>query len=73
MHSWVFSGSKSFSGGYCVGPKFFVMGISWVETFSWVFAGSEFFSCEYFVGPTFFSGGLFRELKIFICWLHEQE
>ena len=55
--SWVFRGSKIFSRGYFVEPKFFVVGILWLWNFlSWVFCGSEIFSRGYFVGLKF-SGG----------------
>ena len=31
--SWVFRESQIFSRGYFVGPKFFLVGISWVQNF----------------------------------------
>ena len=37
-----------------MGPKFFLMGISWVgKFFTWVLRGSESFSRGYLVGPKF--------------------
>ena len=37
-------GFKTFSRGYFVSPKFFLVGISWVQNFfSWVFRGSKVF------------------------------
>ena len=59
-----FVGLKLFSWVF-VGPKYFLVGISWVQNiFSWVFVGPKFFladtfwtqnfSREYFVGPIFF-------------------
>ena len=42
-----------------VGPKFFLVGILWVQNFfSWIFCGSKIFSRGYFVGPKFFLGGI---------------
>ena len=35
--------SKNCSGGYLVGPKYFLMGIGSVFFFSWVFRASSFF------------------------------
>ena len=49
---------------YCafVGPKCFLVGISWVQNFfSWVFSGSNIFSCGYFVGPKFF--------HVYVSWV----
>ena len=41
--------------GYFVGPRFFVVDISWVRYFfSWVSRGSKIFFRGYFEGPTFF-------------------
>ena len=48
-------GSKIFSRGYFVGPKFFLLDVSWVQDFfSWVIRVSKIFSRRYFVGPNFF-------------------
>ena len=51
--------------GYFVGPKYFLVGISWVQNiFSgvfrvlWVFRVSKVFSRGYFVGPKFFRVGI---------------
>ena len=42
--------------GYFVGPNYFLVGISWVQSiFSWVFRGSKMFPCRYFVSPKIFS------------------
>ena len=54
-----------------MGPKFFLLGISWVQKFfSWVFRGSEIFSRGYFVDPKFFSwvfvGPKFFLVSIFV-------
>ena len=40
---WVFCGFKIFSCGYFLSPKFYLLGILWVQDFS----------CWYFVGPKF--------------------
>ena len=64
--SWVFRGSEifsrkyfagpNFSHGYFVSPKFFLVGILWVQNCSrQYFVGLK--SREYFVGPTFLSRG----------------
>ena len=56
---WLFRGSKLFSRGYFVGPKYFLVGISWVQIiFSWVFCGSKMFACRYFVSPKIFLVGI---------------
>ena len=34
VFSWVFRGFGIFSHGYFIGPKFFLIGISWVQNFS---------------------------------------
>ena len=64
IFSWAFHGSKIFSRGYFVGPKFVFMGISWVRHFfSWVFS----------VGPKFYLVGILwvqhfsRGFEIFSC------
>ena len=50
-----FVGLMFFSRGNFVGPKLFLVGISWVQIFfSWIFRVSEDFSRECFVGPIFF-------------------
>ena len=42
-----------------VGPKFFLLGISWFRNFfSWPFHGSRIFSRGPFVGPNFFLVGI---------------
>ena len=57
--SWAFCGSKIFSQGYFMGPKFFLMGISQDQNFfSWVSSGSKAFSHGYFMGPKFFLVGV---------------
>ena len=46
-------------GGCFEGPKFFLVGISWVQSsFLWVFRGSRSFSRGYFVGLKFFLVGI---------------
>ena len=41
--------------GYFVGPKYFLVSISWVSYFfSWVFRGSNFFSRGYIMDPRFY-------------------
>ena len=46
---------KFFLFRYFVGPKFFLVSISWVQNiFPWLFFGSEIVSHVYFAGPTFF-------------------
>ena len=46
-------------GGCFVGPKFFLVGILWVQSsFSWVFRESRIFSRGYFVGLKFFLAGI---------------
>ena len=58
VFSWVFRVSQIFSRGYFVGPRFFLVCISWVKNiFSWVFRGS----------PKFSPVGNF---VIFSCWSH---
>ena len=56
--SWVFRGAKIFARGYFVGPKNFLLGISWVPVF---FRG-------YFVGPRFFLVGISWVLN-FLSWV----
>ena len=52
---WVFRGSKQFSRGHFMGPKFFLVGISWVTIFfSWVFCASKVFPRGQFVDQRFF-------------------
>ena len=49
-----------------MGPKFFLVGISWVlNFFSWVFHGSEIFPRGCFVGPKFFLVGISRVQNFF--------
>ena len=60
--SWV----QNFSPGYFVGPKYFLAGISWVQSFySLVFRGYRFFSCL-FRGSEVFSHRYFLGLKLFL-------
>ena len=68
---------QSCQRGYFVGPKFFLVGISWVQNFfsgiSWVWN----FSLEYFMGPKFscgcFVGSKFSRgyswVRIFFWWV----
>ena len=53
--------------GYFVGPKFFLLGNSWVpKFFLWVCVGSEFFSRGCFVVSKFFSRRYFVGSKFFL-------
>ena len=53
--SWVFREFKIFSRGYFMGPKFFLVGIFWVQIFFlWVFRGFKNFSRGYFLGSKIF-------------------
>ena len=66
--SWVFRGSKIFSRGYFVEPKFFVVGILWLWNFlSWVFRGSKVFWWV-FVGPKFSLKGI-SWIRIVFSWV----
>ena len=69
-------GSEIFFLGCFVGPKLFLLGVSWVRNFfSGVFRGSKTFSRGFFLGPRFFLVGVlwiqiffslvFRGSKIF--------
>ena len=65
---WVFCGSKIYSREYFVGPKFFPVGILWVQNFfSGVLSGHSFI----FVGPKIFfvgvSGDVIVNKKNFRC------
>ena len=61
--SWVFCGSKISSRGYFVGPKFFLVGISW----------SEIFFREYFVGLHFFRGFFVCTRFFLVCISRAQD
>ena len=54
MPSWVFRGSKSFSRGYFVGPKFFSWVLHGLKIFIAGICGCGISSLKYFVGPIFF-------------------
>ena len=74
---------------YFVGLKYFLVGISWSQSFflvgissvqrffTWVFRDSKIFSRRYFVGPKFFLVGLKFSLVdnfvIYSCWPHEKK
>ena len=51
-------GSENCSGGYLLGPKYFLMGSGSLFFFSWVFRASKFFPRGYFVGSRFFLVGI---------------
>ena len=70
--------------GYFLGPKFFLVGISWILFFLVGTSLVQNFSRGYFVGPKvflvgimwvqfFFSALISVDSKIFSCWLHEKE
>ena len=68
--SWCLRRSKVFSRVYFVGPKFFLVGVSWVRIFlSRVFGRSKFF----FVGILWVQKWAFRGFKIFflvgVSWI----
>ena len=57
--------------GYFLGPKFFLVGISWVQNiFSWAFHRFKTFSRGYLVGPKF---SLVGNFVIFSCWPHKKK
>lgn len=62
--SEIFSrGSKVLSRWYFVGPRFFLLGISWAWNICyWLLYGSKNFSCGYFIGPNFFPVGISWDL-----------
>ena len=69
--SWVLRWSKTFSRGYFAGPRYFLVGISWVQSFpSWVYRGSKIFFRGYFVGPKF---SLVSNFVNFSCWPQEKK
>ena len=64
---WLFRGSKLFSRRYFVGPKYFLVGISWVQIiFSWVFLGPKYFLVGISWVQIIFSW-VFRGSKMFPC------
>ena len=62
-------GPKIFSRGYFMGPKYILVGISWVSSiFLWVFRGSKLFFRRCFVCPKFFVR-VISWVKNFFSWV----
>ena len=70
-HAFVgISSNQSFSGEYYVGPKFFLVGISWFQNFlSWLFHGSKVFFSWLFCGSNsfFWANFVIQRFSVFGC------